>query len=258
MPKLTAKPAVALRSPATSSTASTQATLVTPTPAAATPAAAASSAQSTVATSTPATGSASSPSTGSAATSTTASSNPPPSTPVISQPSARSWTIYAVDLRVGKDTQAPVRRDLARLTLLPSPKLPELMFMGTLAGGRQAVFALGAGVQHSGPGECRPQRRQCSAILLRAGQTELITVQDVGGGQWQLLLRLVHVRSRVTQSQSEALAAYKRQSAAGQCDLDLAKPMSYSQSEGTVSAGAGTSCRNQPAAVPFPSAAHSL
>jgi hypothetical protein len=258
MPKLTANPGVPLRSAATSSTAGTQATLVTPTPAAVTPSAAASSSQSTVATSTPATGSASSQGTSSVASSTTASSNPPPTTQVISQPSARSWTIYAVDLRVGKYKQAPVRRDLARLTLLPSPNQPELMFMGTMAGGRQAVFALGAGVQHSGAGECRPQRRQCSAILLRAGQTELITVPNAGGGQWQLLLQLVNVRSRVTRSQSEALAAYKRQSAAGRCDLDLAKPMTYSQSEGTVSAGAGTSCRRQPAALPFPSAAQSL
>jgi hypothetical protein len=128
------------------------------------------------------------------------------------------------------------------------------MFMGVMAGGRQAVFALGAGVRHKGSGDCRPRRQVCSAILLRAGQTEVITVLSADGGQRQLILRLVHVRSSVTRSQSEARAAYARYSAAGQCDLDLAKPMSYTYSNGTLAAAAAGSCRHQPAAVPFPSA----
>jgi hypothetical protein len=128
------------------------------------------------------------------------------------------------------------------------------MFMGVMSGGGQAVFALATGVQHEGSGDCRPRRQVCSAILLRAGQTEVITVPTAGGGQRQLILRLVHVRSSVTQSQSTARAAYERYSAAGQCDLDLARPMSYTFSNGTLSAAAAGSCRHQPAAVPFPSA----
>jgi hypothetical protein len=248
MPKLTAKPAAALAS--TSSPAGTQATLVTPSPAA-------SSTQSPATTSTPTTGSGSPQGTSSATTPTTpttTSGAATTTTHVASQASTQTWTIYAADLRYGKNTKATVLSDLARLTLLPSPKQPELMFMGVVAGGKQAVFALAAGVQHKGPGLCRPRRQQCSAILLRAGQTEQITVATPIGGQRRTILRLVRVRSRVTRSRSVALAAYKRQSAAGRCDLYLAEPMSYSQSEGTLSAVTGGSCRHQPAAVPFPSA----
>jgi len=180
------------------------------------------------------------------------SSDAPPAHLASSRPSRRSWTIYGVDVRVGADTEAPLRRDLARLTPLPSAKQPELMFMGVMAGGRQAVFVLAAGLQHSGPGVCRPRRQVCSAILLRAGQTERFTISGSDGHQQLLFLDLVHVRSRVTHSRSAALYAYNRHSAAGQCELDLADPMSYSESRGTLSAVSGMSCRHQSAAVPFP------
>jgi len=147
---------------------------------------------------------------------------------------------------------------MPRLALLPSAKQPELMFMGVLAGGQKAVFALAAGVQHQGPGECRPHKQMCSAILLSAGQTERLTFPSAASGQQQqLILRLVGVRSSVTHSPSAALAAYERHSAAGLCDLDLTQPMSYNQSKGTLSGVAGASCKDQREAIPFPFAATS-
>jgi hypothetical protein len=127
------------------------------------------------------------------------------------------------------------------------------MFMGVMAGGQQAVFALGAGITHAGPGLCRPDRTLCSAIVLQDGQTERLTIPAAGNAKPQhLMLRLVHVYSTVTHSRSAALAAYQRHSDAGLCDLDLASPVSYSQTTGTLSTAATAACKNQPSAVPFP------
>ncbi len=247
MPKLDAKPSTQATAPAassssttttaSSSTATTPVSMVSPSPAS-------TSSPSSVTTST------------TAATPTTAPTSPIASTTARTareQPAqVQSWTMYSVWLRFGKDTTVPVRTNVARLTPLPSVKQPDVMFMGVMAGGRQAVFALRAGLQHAGPGLCRPDRAHCSAILLQAGQTEHITVPATSGAQQQqLILRLVHIASHVTHSRKVALAAYQRHSAAGLCELDLADPVSYSQSNGTVSSVATAACRKQSAAVPF-------
>jgi hypothetical protein len=131
------------------------------------------------------------------------------------------------------------------------------MYLGVLAGGKQAVFALNSNVQHAGPGVCRPSKKVCSAIMLRAGQTETLTVPVAGGGQKQLILRVVDIRSRVTRSFTDALAAYERHSAAGLCELALAEPMAYSLAGGTVTGVAGAACAKQSGAVPFPSGGQS-
>jgi hypothetical protein len=156
-----------------------------------------------------------------------------------------------VDVRIGTGSFAPLDSDIARLTPLPSVAEPKAMFMGVMAGGNGAVFALGAGVQHSGPGVCRPDRQRCAAIVLRVGQTEQI-IAPAAGGPRQFNLSLVGIAGRVTHSSDDALAAFQRHSAAGLCELDLADPVTYSQGAGTVSAVADTACKDQPAAVPFP------
>jgi hypothetical protein len=166
-------------------------------------------------------------------------------------------TIYAVDVRFGADANAPVRRDIARLATLPSASRPVAMYLGVLAGGKQAVFELNSKVQHAGPGVCRPSIKVCSAILLRAGQTETLKMPVAGGAQRQFMVRVVDIRSRVTRSYTQALAAYERHSAAGLCELALADPMAYSLAGGTLTGVAGALCTNQAGTVPFPSAAQS-
>lgn len=159
--------------------------------------------------------------------------------------------MYAVDIRVGTGSFAPLSSDVARLTPLPSVAEPKAMFMGVMAGGDGAVFALGAGVQHTGPGVCRPDRLRCAAIVLHVGQTEQLITQAAGGPR-ELNLSLVNIAARVTHSQDDALAAFHRHSAAGLCELDLSDPVTYSQGVGTVSAVTAAACKDQPAAVPFP------
>jgi hypothetical protein len=165
-----------------------------------------------------------------------------------------AWTIFSVALRFGAGGSPPVRSDVARLTPLPSVAQPRVMFMGVLDGGDQAVFGLGAGVQHAGPGLCRPNRARWAAIVLRTGQTEQIIVAGANGAPPQRLrLSLASISSHVTHSRRDALAAYDRHSAAGLCELDLADPVTYSQTDGTLATVAASSdCKGQKHTVPFP------
>jgi hypothetical protein len=255
MPKLSAKPeAKAQASSAASSTVSTTAATTAPaSPAMVSPSPAASNSGSGSDSTSSSSGSSSA---GSTATVTTTTTVTTPTTTTSNQwaisAADPSWTIYSLALRFGTSSDAPLRSDLARLTPLPSVAQPAVMFMGVMAGGRQAVFAFGAGVQHAGPGVCRPDRKHCAAIVLQAGQTEQIIVPTANGGHQQLLLGLVSISSRVTHSRAQALAAYDRHSDAGLCELDLADPVTFSQSDGTLSAVATAACRKQPTAVPFP------
>ena len=193
------------------------------------------------------------------ASSPESSSSQPVSTTASVSPTApakvQSWTTYSVWVRAGKDTSAPLRENLARLTPLPSVALPQAMFMGVMAGGHEAVFALRQGVGHSGPGICRPGRVQCSVILLKPGQTEKLTVPANGGKTWQFILRVVHIASRVTHSDRQARADYTRHSAAGLCDLAMADPLGYNMTNGTLLTIASTVCAGQKHRVPFPSMA---
>jgi hypothetical protein len=246
MPKLSSKPASKPAGGASASTTTTSSSTTT------TPAAMVSPSPAT--TSTPA--ASSTPATTPAATNTTSTiaTTPAkvPTTPEATPAKVQTWTLYSVSVRYGKDANARVRTDVARLTPLPSAKQPQVMFIGVMDGGRQAVFDLGAGIQHQGPGLCRPSRARCSALQLKGGQTEQVILPTANGGHRTVLLRLVRIVSSTTHSHSVALAAYQRHSAAGLCALDLAEPVTYSSATGTLASVAAAACKAQPAAVPFP------
>jgi len=233
----------------TASASATPASMVSPTPASST----ASTTSTTATTPTSTTASASTSGT-SAASSSSSASSPAAKAASVKPATVQSWTTYAVNLRFGASPSAAVRTDVARLTPLPSVKTPAVMFMGVFAGGTQTVFAVRSGIGHTGPGWCRPSHTQCSAIVLKAGQTEHIVVPSASGGQPdQFLLRVTRVTARVTHSHTVALAAYNRHSAAGLCELDMANPVSFSQTDGTVTNVASAACKQQKSAVPFSS-----
>jgi hypothetical protein len=159
--------------------------------------------------------------------------------------------MYSVSVRFGKDLSMPVKTNLARLTPLPNVMAPQVMFMGVMSDGASAVFALHAGIGHTGPGLCRPDHVRCSAIVLKAGQTEHLSVQTTNGGHQDLVLRVVKISSSITHSRRVALDAYHRVNAAGQCELDLANPVSYDPVRGTISSVVKNACQKHPNAVPF-------
>lgn len=233
-----ATPAASSASTAASSGAtSTTAAMVSPSPSSTTP-----SSGATTPSASPSTHISSPP------VSTTASVTP---TPAPAPAKVSSWTMYSVSIRYGKDISVPLRANVARLTAFPSAASPEVMFLGVMTGGKQAVFALRAGLGHTGPGLCRPDHARCSAILLKPGQTEHITIPVTGGAPKQVVLRLVRITHRVTHSRKVALAGYLRYSAAGLCDLALADPVLYNLGTGTVSGMPKAVCQHQPKSVPF-------
>jgi hypothetical protein len=232
----------------TASTASTGSSSATAATAMVTPSPASASSANTSSASTPS-------STTSAASTAHAASSGPVSTTasVTPAPAAKtaSWTLYSVAMRYGKDVSARLRSNIARLTAFPSAANPQVMFLGVMTGGKQAVFALRADVGHTGPGLCRPAHTRCSAIVLKPGQTEHLAIPVTGGTPKPMILRLVHISHTVTHSRKTALAAYERYSAAGLCDLALADPVLYNLGTGTVSGIPKAVCAHQPASVPF-------
>jgi hypothetical protein len=174
----------------------------------------------------------------------------PPSTLGSTPEQTQSWTIYSVSIRFGRNN-APLHDNIARLTALPSAGDPQVMFFGVMSGGRQAVFGLGDGVQHAGPGLCRPSRSSCSGIVLRAGQSEAVAWASDTGRMQEAILHVANITSRVTHSRAEALKAYQRVSPAGICDLSLTQPVSYNPATGTVQNFPKDACKAQASSAPF-------
>jgi hypothetical protein len=156
-----------------------------------------------------------------------------------------------VDVRFGKDLQVPLRADIARLTPFPSGQQPDVMFMGVMSNGGAAVFGLRQGVGHAGPGWCHPNHDVCSAIVLKPGQTEDLTIPGPDGTPQKRMLRVVRINSTVTHSQKTALAAFNRVSPSGLCDVVQADPMLYNLDTGTYSNLPKNACAKYPNAVPF-------
>ncbi len=258
VPKLSAKPA-AKSSSASSSSSSTSAsasTSTTPSTSSSTapvsmvsPSPAITDSPSSSAPSAGSTGSGRVTTTGTGPTSTIASTSP--LTQEGRPAKIQSWTMYSVSVRFGKDLSVPVKKDVARLTPFPNVMAPQVMFMGVMADGRSAVFALHAGIGHTGPGLCRPSHTHCSAIVLKAGQTEHLSVPTANGGHQDQVLRVVSISSSITHSRQAALGAYHRVNDAGQCELDLANPVSYDPVTGTIASVAKAACQRHPDAVPF-------
>jgi hypothetical protein len=255
VPKLSSKPASPTSSSGASSSTSTTASASTST----TPSSSSSAAPVSMVSPSPAvtdsssSGASSAGSTGSgpgaAPTSTIASTSP--LTQKAQPAKIQSWTMYSVSVRFGKDLSVPVKNDVARLTPFPNVMAPQVMFMGVMSDGRSAVFALHAGVGHTGPGLCRPDHAHCSAIVLKTGQTEHLSVPGANGSHQDLVLRVVKIVSSITHSRRVALDAYHRVNDAGQCELDLANPVSYDSLTGTISSVVKNACQQHPNAVPF-------
>ncbi|MFZ1997633.1 MAG: hypothetical protein WAU75_26175 [Solirubrobacteraceae bacterium] len=225
-----------------SSSSTTPASMVSPSPAT-------TSSSSSSTSSTGSTGSGSAATTSTTPTSTIASTSP--STQEAQPARVQSWTTYSVSVRFGKDLSVPLKTNIARLTPLPNIMAPQVMFMGVMSDGTSAVFALHTAVGHTGPGLCRPDYAHCSAIVLKPGQTEHLSVSTSNGGRQGVVLRIVKISSSVTHSRKVALDAYHRVDDAGQCELDLANPVSYDPVTGTVSSVVKNACQKHPKAVPF-------
>jgi hypothetical protein len=182
----------------------------------------AASVASTVAATAPAAASAAAATTSSAPTTGStgaASAKPAGGTPVSHATAATRPTYFipSVDVRLTRADLAHARtfRNVARLLALPSAKRPLVLFLGVLGDHRTAVFLVDRAAQESGEGRCLPSRSHCQLIELKAGKSEVLSVTDSLGNDYQYELKVLHVRTTRTLSRTRALHANSHYSHAG-------------------------------------------
>jgi hypothetical protein len=138
----------------------------------------------------------------------------PSTRPSPPRPKADPLDAYRITLRFGEAGKVKTRRDLARLTPLPSADDPFFVFLGVLDGGKRAVFLVSADATPTGDGICKPRPTACETIELRVGDTEFFDLERPSGPvQYELQLRSIRKDGEV--SPAEAVAARARASEAG-------------------------------------------
>jgi hypothetical protein len=149
-----------------------------------------------------------------AATTPPADSPAGPTAPRTDAPKSDPLDSYRISLRFGRTGKLKTRRDLARLTPLPTVDNPFFVFLGVLEGGKRAVFLVSADAKPTGDGICKPSPTACQTIELRVGDTEYFDLErESGPVQYQL--DLLSIRKEEAGTTSEAVAARVRASKAG-------------------------------------------
>lgn len=155
-------------------------------------------------TSTPAT---SAPATGGAPVAPTSPARPRPA-----EPELDPLDVYRVNLRFGEAGRQRTIRDIARLSPLPNSDKPFFIFLGVLAGGKKAVFLVGADAAVTGDGVCRPSRTNCETVEMGRGDTVFLD-RETSEGVTQYELDLLSVRRRTG---AQAVAARQAQASASE------------------------------------------
>lgn len=122
---------------------------------------------------------------------------------------------YKVKLRFGQAGDLKTKRNVARLTPLPSTVDPFFIFLGVLRDGKTAVFLVSTDAVPTGDGKCKPSKLSCETVRLKAGDTEFFDVTNDAGGVTQYQLDLVSVAKRQASSRAVAARSHKRVSKAG-------------------------------------------
>ena len=123
--------------------------------------------------------------------------------------------LYKVNLRFGEAGQTRLRRNVARLSPLPSSTDPFFIFLGVLEDGKTAVFLISSDAVASGDGKCRPTKDLCETLELKVGDSEFFDVAAGTGGVVQYQLDLVSIRRKKASSAKAARASHLRESTAG-------------------------------------------
>ena len=148
-------------------------------------------------------------------------------------PAPRTYTYASIDVRFGKaGLPLHAHDDVPRLSPLPGPMKPIVVFMGMRADHATAVFLVSTDVHAQGDGRCVPSKKTCEAIELRRGQTALLDWTDPDGSVAQYELDLVDVTLHETTSKAVADRAYARTSRVGRLLLDASVRDSSTQSGG--------------------------
>jgi hypothetical protein len=131
-------------------------------------------------------------------------------------PAPKVYTYASIDVRFGHaGMYLHPHDDVPRLTPLPGPARPIVVFMGMRADHETAVFLVSTDVHAQGEGRCVPSKKLCESIELRRGETALLDWAAADGSVTQYELDLVAVTLHQTTSQAVASQAYARSSRVG-------------------------------------------
>lgn len=154
-----------------------------------------------------------------------------------SQPDVRhrkSYDVWQADVRYGPDDRAPVTHDVARLRAFPNPTDPVAVFLGTIAGTHEAVFAVRSDARPTGSSACSPLPSTCLWLVVKPGAHVDLQVPDGKGYNVHERLTVVSVTRRTTEDNGVAMAAYERADAAGRCVLGVLAAYHFDDATGTL------------------------
>jgi hypothetical protein len=129
----------------------------------------------------------------------------------------RKYELYSLTVRFGStdETSLP-KRNLPRLTALPSAEDPVLVYLGLEGDGKTAVFLVDAAAEPNGDGSCQPNGASCETIHMRVGDTEFFDIKDDQGNvSAQYQLDLLDIKRSTTTSAAKAKASRAKASKAG-------------------------------------------
>ena len=97
--------------------------------------------------------------------------------PVVVKRPGSKYT-YKLDVKFGRPGREKRYRHLSRMSFLPSPDVPVLLFMGVPVDAKTAIFFVHPNVSHAGEGICIPDKAQCSFLELKIGREHFLTIGD--------------------------------------------------------------------------------
>jgi hypothetical protein len=131
----------------------------------------------------------------------------------VEKPDARD--VYRVSLRFGTPGNVTLKKDIARLTPLPSLTSPFFVFLGVKDDGKTAVFLVDSDAVPTGDGKCVPTKANCVQIELKKGDTEFFDFTAVDGTTTQYEMDIVSVRRTQAATTASAARLHRRKSQAG-------------------------------------------
>jgi hypothetical protein len=86
---------------------------------------------------------------------------------------------YQLDLRFGRPGREQRYPAVTRLSFLPSPSIPALLFMGVPVDEKSALFFVHPGLTHQGEGSCVPSKKNCNFLQLEIGEEHYLSANDL-------------------------------------------------------------------------------
>ena len=117
------------------------------------------------------------------------------------------YEVHSLTVRFGASSAEKLnRRNLKRLTALPSIAMPTIIYLGLLSDEKTAVFLVDAAADVQGDGKCNPTPDNCQTLHLKPGETAFFDITAGEGGALMAQYQLDFVKVKVSKT-TDAKAA---------------------------------------------------